>query len=283
MIDRRPEGIAVSDGVPVEPSALVLPWTDPAAQWGLGVFETIALRGGTARQVPEHLRRLAAAAARMNVPLPEGGALAAAIDQVASGIASGRGWVKIAVSRSGRFAAFGGSADPEETGRSISAIILPWRRHRLDPLAGIKVLAYAGQARGLEEAQRRGAEEGLWLNDRGHLIGACTANVFAVRGRAAVTPPVSDGARPGVTRERAIAALRRFGLQVRESRLRVMALRAADEIFLTSAVAGVRPVVRLDGKDVRAGSAGPVTRRLAAELDAADVPRDPATILPGGA
>ena len=159
-------------------------------------------------------------------------------------------------------------------------MILPWRRHRLDPLAGVKSLAHAGAIRGLEEVLRAGAQEGLWLNERGHVIEACTANVFAVRGRAVVTPAVSDGARPGVTRERAMISLRTLGHQVRESKLRVLALRSADEIFLTSSLAGVRPVVRLDGRDVRGGRVGPVTLRVAEALAEADRQRDPAAIGP---
>ena len=43
MIDRRPEGRAVLCGSVVESSALLLPWSDPAAQWGLGVFATVAV------------------------------------------------------------------------------------------------------------------------------------------------------------------------------------------------------------------------------------------------
>jgi hypothetical protein len=35
--------------------------------------------------------------------------------------------------------------------------VLSWRRHRLDPTAGIKSMAYAASIVGLEEARRRGA------------------------------------------------------------------------------------------------------------------------------
>jgi branched-subunit amino acid aminotransferase/4-amino-4-deoxychorismate lyase len=145
-------------------------------------------------------------------------------------------------------------------------IVLPWRRHRLDPAAGIKSTGYAASMLGLEEARRRGADEGLWTNDRGHLVEACTANVFVVAGRAAVTPAVRDGARDGVMRALVIAALRAESLQVREGKVRLTALRAAHEVFLTSSLGGVRPVVRIDGRNVRNGEPGPVTRRLSERL-----------------
>jgi len=85
-----------------------------------------------------------------------------------------------------------------------------------------------------------------------------------------VTPSLRDGARDGVTRWRAIVALRELGLSVRQSKVRIAILRAADEIFLTSSLRGVRPVVRIDGRNVRGGDPGPITRRLAEQLMASE-------------
>jgi len=266
VIHRSPQGRAVLDGESVPVSALLLPWSDPAAQWGLGVFETIAVSDAVPRHLDDHLSRLSAAAKRLGIVLPPAPELAHAAELLAEGSGAGTAWLKIVVSRSGRWAAFTGPLAPDEAGRPVSAIVLPWRRHRLDPTAGIKSTGYTAFLLGLDEARRRGADEGLWLNDRGHVTGACTGNVFVVRGRAVVTPALTDGARDGVTRARAIPALRAFGLSVRQSKVRMATLRGADEVFLTASVSGVRPVVRVDGRDVRGGEPGPVSRRLALAL-----------------
>ena len=270
MIDRRPEGRAVHCGTLVESEALVLRWDDPAAQWGLGVFETIAVRDAEPRHLDEHLRRLAASARQLSVPLPPVDEMARAVRLVAEADSDGTRWLKIVVSRSGQWVVFAGRIDPADDGKAVAAVVLPWRRHRLDPTAGIKSVGYAACMLGLEEAVRRGAHEGLWLNERGHVTGACTGNVFVARGRAVVTPSLPDGARDGVTRWRAIVALREFGLSVRQSKVRIATLRAADEIFLTSSLHGVRPVVRVDGRKVRGGAPGPISRRLADQLMASE-------------
>jgi branched-chain amino acid aminotransferase len=266
VIEREPEGRAVLSGVAVSADDVALPWADPAAQWGLGVFETLAVAGGLPAHLSEHLVRLAHAAGRLGVPLPSEAELMHAAHLVAKSAPEPRAWLKIVVSRSGRWAVFAGPAASDEIGRAVSAVVLAGRRHRLDPTAGLKTIGYAASMLGLEEARRRGADEGLWLNDRGHVIEACTANVFVVSGRAVVTPSVSDGARDGVTRAHAIVALRSFGLSVRQSKVRIATLRGADEIFLTSSLRVVSPVVRIDGRDVRKGTPGPVSRRLAERL-----------------
>jgi branched-chain amino acid aminotransferase len=263
VIDRRPQGRAVLNGKGVASEDLLLRWDDPAAQWGLGVFETVAVRGDAPCDLAEHLERLRDAARRFGVPLPAALELDRAARAVADGGSPGARWLKIVASRSGQWAVFGGPFDPASEGAQVSAVVLPWRRHRHDPAAGLKAVGDPSRMLGLEEARRRGAEEGLWLNERGHVIGACTGNVFVVRGRAVVTPSLRDGARDGVTRARAIRELRVFGLSVRQAKVRLATLRAANEIFLTSSLRGVRAVVRLDGRTVRRGDAGPITRRLA--------------------
>ena len=143
MIDRRPQGRAVLCGTLVASDALLLPWSDPAAQWGLGVFETIAVRDATPRHLDDHLRRLSAAALRLGVPHPAATELTRAACLVAEGASGCPAWLKILASRSGKWVVFAGPIDPVDEGRPVSAAVLPWRRHRLDPTAGIKSMAYA--------------------------------------------------------------------------------------------------------------------------------------------
>jgi branched-subunit amino acid aminotransferase/4-amino-4-deoxychorismate lyase len=145
-------------------------------------------------------------------------------------------------------------------------VLLPWRRHRRDPLAGLKTLSYAANARGLEEARRRGADEGLWLNDRGHLVEGCASNLFVVRHARLYTPSPADGILAGVVREIVLDVARSVGLVVHEGRLRLRRLERADEAFLTSSVRGVRPLVALGGSPVGPGRPGPWTRRIREEV-----------------
>ncbi len=262
----RPRGEVWLDGRLVEPSEATVLVTDPAVQFGLGVFETLAVRGGRVLEADAHLRRLSACAAAVGVTLPDAAALGAAARRIASGIEGGCGWLRVIASRSGRCAVFAGPMDPSEEGRSVRAILLRWRRCPADVLAGIKSLNYAANVLGLEEAQRRGADEGLWLNTRGHLAEACSANLFVVKRRAVFTPAARDGILAGIVRGLAIDAARSLGYLVHEGKVRLPRLIGADEAFLTSSTRGIRPLVEFEGRPVGRGKPGPVTTAIAAEV-----------------
>jgi branched-chain amino acid aminotransferase len=240
----------------------------PAMQSGLGVFETLAVRRGRVLDQSAHLDRLALAAARLGVELPPAEALTAAAATIASQVRGGFGWLKIMALRGGPCAVFSGAIDPSEEGRSVSAVLLPWRRNPSDPLAGLKSLNYGAFTLGLEEARRRGADEGLWLNTRGHLAEGCSSTLFVVWRKKLFTPGLRDGILPGVTRAVVLEAARKLHLIIHEGKVRLKRLEAADEAFLSSSVRGIRPLVRFEGRAVGNGKPGPVTRAIAREVRA---------------
>ncbi len=67
---------------------------------------------------------------------------------------------------------------------------------------------------------------------------------------------------PGCTRGALLALIEETGLQAEERAFSEAELRAAREVFITSATSFVKPVTSIDGAPVGAGSVGPVTRRL---------------------
>lgn len=258
-----PEGTVLLDGRPVPAAEAAFPIADFGVQSGVGVFESVAVRDGRPVEAGEHVARLATSAQRLAVPLPAADVLLGEIATVAAAVDGGFGWVKVIGTRSGRRAVFGGPLDPAEEGRAVTAIVLPWRRAHDDFLAGVKTLNYAAFVLGIEEARRRGADEGLWRNERGHLAEGCSSNLFVVKGRAAFTPALSDGILPGVTRHTAVEALRAMGLNIHEGKVRLERLRRADEAFLTSSLRAVRPLVAVDGHAIGRGVPGPVTIEVA--------------------
>jgi len=256
------DGAGWLNGERVPLDQLKIPVTDPAFHVGLGVFETIALRGGRLIDLEQHLDRLTSGAERLRIELPTRDRMRDVVARAANEERASHAWVKILATRGANWLVMTGQADPAEEGRAQTAVVLPWRRNPDDPLHGVKSISYAQNELGLEEARRRGADEGLWLNTRGHLTEACTANLFVVHRRRVFTAAPREGLLPGVTRDIALRAVREIGLPIHEGRLRLKRLFAADEAFLTSSLCGVRGLLAVDGRPIGRGVPGPVTREV---------------------
>ena len=91
------------------------------------------------------------------------------------------------------------------------------------------------------------------------------SNVFLVRGSRVLTPCIDRCGVAGVMRGLVLEIAGEAGISAEERRLDAADLAAAEELFLTNALTGIRPVRELDGTGV---ALGPVTRRLQALLAA---------------
>lgn len=97
------------------------------------------------------------------------------------------------------------------------------------------------------EAGLHGWDEALIANDAGRIIESTIANIFWVENKNIFTPPLSEGCIAGVMRSYLLARLPRWGFWVAEALLTPERLAAADEVFLASALRGIRPVINIPG------------------------------------
>ncbi len=109
------------------------------------------------------------------------------------------------------------------------------RRNEHSPLSRIKSLNYGDNMLALLEAQDYGAEEAILLNTEDHVVCTTTGNIFIVENNTWITPPVTDGALPGITRMKLIAEHR-----AREEHITVERLKGAAQIWKSNSVIGIR-------------------------------------------
>ena len=109
-----------------------------------------------------------------------------------------------------------------------------------------------------------GAAEALVVDGAGYVVEGASSNVFVVRAGRLVTPPEDAGILPGITRSLLLDVAREQGVPVDLDRIALAALRAADEVFVSSSIRELLPVVRVDGQPVGGATPGPLTRRLLA-------------------
>lgn len=130
----------------------------------------------------------------------------------------------------------------------------------IDPSA--KTGSHLPNVLALREARAAGAHEALLLDERGFVTEGSSSNVFAVRGGRVLTPPLAAGILEGVTRGLVLRLARGLGLPAEETALRPEDLEGAEEVFVTSTVREIVPVVSLGGRRVGTGRPGPMTARL---------------------
>jgi len=131
----------------------------------------------------------------------------------------------------------------------------------LNPLlAGLKHLNRLEQVMACAEWDDPDIGEGLMLSTDGRLISATAANVFLVEGGRLVTPAIRDCGVAGVMRQVVLAAAADRGQPVLVEDVHPDRLANADELFVTNAVIGIRPVKELIG--IRRWATGDVTRSL---------------------
>jgi branched-chain amino acid aminotransferase len=146
------------------------------------------------------------------------------------------------------------------------ALVSVRRNHpqALNPM--IKSNNLLNNALAMQEAYAAGAEEALMLNQAGELAECSQSNIFLVKDRSVMTPPLSAGLLPGITRAFVLDLTGELGLSGEERRLTPEDLWSADEVFITGTTREITPVVTIDGRAIGRGTPGPTTQRLLARF-----------------
>ena len=121
-------------------------------------------------------------------------------------------------------------------------------RKAMDGLANIKSNNYLLYAMGAIHARKYQHNDCIILNTSERVCDSTIANVFYVKDGSIFTPPLSEGCVAGVMRNYLLSQLPSEGHNVAEKQTSVDDLLAADEIFLTNAVSGLRWVGEFKGK-----------------------------------
>lgn len=269
------------DGAPLADAGVSL--FDRGFLYGDGVFEVLRTYRGQPFRLEEHLGRLALSARHVGITVPVSNARW--IAEVHSALAArgdAESVLRLALTRGVGPAGIDPALATTPT-RLTLASPLPastpalYQRgvtvalctvDRAVPRAGMISLAGAKSSNyqlhivALRDARVRGFDDALLLSSDGALLESTAANVFLVSDGRLVTPSLDCGPLDGITRAEVIAAARTLGLVVTESRLDASELWTADEVFLTSSVRELVPVVRVDEHEVGDASPGPLTRRL---------------------
>ncbi len=249
----------------VDPDEARISALDHGVVVGDGVFEAFKVGRAGAFSVRRHLDRLTRSARALGLPDPDHGLIREAVEATIAGRSYEHGKIRITYTGGagplGSQPAYGPPtlvvagdsrtlSEPE-----ASVVTVPWTRNERGAMTGVKTTSYGENVRGLAYAHDRQATESIFLNTVGHVCEGTGSNLFWVVDGVVHTPPLSSGPLAGITRDLLLE-----WCDVQETDGTLEQVQAADEVFITSSLRDVQPVVRWDD---RSYAVGPVTQQVA--------------------
>ena len=231
---------------------------------GDGLFETMLVIDGVPVFLSAHLARMRAGAAALGIDVVlDQKTIAAAIKKLAATNLGARdkASARLTLTRgSGErgLSVLKASSSPTllltlsaysapPVGSPVALIISKHCRSERSISSAHKTLNYLDNVLARAEADANGAGDALMLNSAGRVACATAANFFIIRADGTVvTPPVSEGALPGIVRGILLSAGVSIGCNVNE---RAIELGDIDDslVFLTNSLSGIMPA-SLPGK-----------------------------------
>lgn len=253
---------------------------DHGLLYGDGIFEGIRAYNGRVFKLKEHIDRLycSAKAILLEIPLSHQ-AMTRAVVETCRRNKLRDGYIRLVVTRgvgtlglnpnrcerpsviviAGKIKLY--PQEMYDNGMAIVTVATTRNLHNaVNP--AIKSLNYLNNILAKIEANNAGCEEAIMLNSEGYVAECTGDNLFIIKGRQLLTPPLSAGALYGITRGVVMDLARQAGLEVSEPNLTRYDVYNADECFLTGTAAEVIPVVKVDGRVIGKGQPGPLTRQL---------------------
>jgi branched-chain amino acid aminotransferase len=259
----------------------VVPVYDHGFLYGEGVYETIRTYNKVPFLYDRHTQRLRASAQHLHldVPFTDDELLQWIEKTVAAAGEMREAYIRILLTRGVGELNYDPKSTPtpsliiivkpvEEPAARISTegikiCLVPILRNHpgsVNPI--IKSNNLLNNALAMQEAYRRGGEEGLMCNYRGELSECSQSNWFMVRGGVVLTPKSEAGLLEGVTRAFLFEVGRELGVDVRDETLHPKDIETADEMFITSTTRELSPVTRVDDRVIGTGKPGPITLKM---------------------
>jgi branched-subunit amino acid aminotransferase/4-amino-4-deoxychorismate lyase len=239
----------------VDPAEPVFHPDDEAVLRGAAAFETVRIRRGRAVLLRPHVERLERSSLALRLPAPAGVAELAARTVEAAG--ADQGVLRLFRTTKTLLATVGPLPAGLEALRARGLAVVTVRSHDAGLLTGVKATSYATALAAVAEAEKRGADDAIYLGEGETVLEATMSNVWWREADILVTPSLVTGVLPGVTRGAVAAIARREGYRIREGSFTLPALLRADEAFTSSAVREIMPLVAVDGRELHRGDAAP--------------------------
>ncbi|MCT6845174.1 aminotransferase class IV [Bombella apis] len=185
---------------------------------GDGLFETMQLRHGAAPRLEAHLARLEDGCHTLRLPFPGRDTIRQALPHLMAANSLTDGSARLTLTRGPGPRGLAPPVRPhttllittappsEQSTTPVRLHVSTQRRDRQAVLNRVKSLNALPAILARMEAREKGADDALWLTHEGEIAEATAASFLALLDGQIVTPPLSAGILPGISRGRLLAA-----------------------------------------------------------------------------
>lgn len=255
--------------------------SDRGVLFGDGLFETMRAYQGRIFRFERHLERLreGCRVLRLSYGAPARELKEAFFELYRHNVVSGDAYVRVTVTGG----PFDGSRTLERSAppnvfmivkpfegypedfyrKGMRVIVSRIRANETSPLSWLKSNNYLCNLVRKQEARDRGADDAVTLNGAGFLAEGTSANLFMARRGRVLTPELSCGILPGITREVILELCEDYGIPCEKGTYLPEELLAADEAFFSVSTGEIIPIGEVEGNRIGFRCPGPLTTRLA--------------------
>jgi branched-chain amino acid aminotransferase len=146
----------------------------------------------------------------------------------------------------------------------VHAMVSSWRRISEESLPPSAKIAghYANSVLAKMHALENGYGEAIMLDSKGNVSEGTGENIFIVKEKRLITPPLSSGILEGITRKTVIQLAQEEGMEVVEREVTRVELYTSEEAFFTGTAAEITPILSVDKKQIGNGKPGSITRKM---------------------
>lgn len=238
--------------------------------FGDGVYEVIPVYQGQCFRLEQHLTRLShsLAAIQLNYDCT---ALTPILHRLVNENGSGDQSLYLQITRG--TALTRDFAFPEHSQATVMAYSMPLHSRTVPELqkgiaaltvtdirwqrCDIKAITLLASVLLRETAKQQGKQEAILIRD-GYAMEGTASNLFMVKNQVIITPPLGHYLLGGITRDLILELCTQHGLANEQRLIAVTELFSADEIWISSSIREILPVLSLNDQPVGNGTAGPL-------------------------
>lgn len=144
--------------------------------------------------------------------------------------------------------------------QGLRACIYPFRQNENSFFVRLKTTNYLLYRFAYLEAEDKGFDEAIILNNRGYIAEGSHSNIFLVKDKEIFTPALECGCLDGITRRVIFDLAKKHNIRIYEGNLSIRDLSTADEAFLTNSLMGIMPLASLERKTIGKNKCKKLTR-----------------------